>query len=240
MNSIMLRPVSFLNDFRRKLLAQQWFTSQLLPAIPRPLRWMLRKLYFLPSDLADRVSGNRNEMIPPKSAIFTGSVDDFITTGNALVGRLVEFAELTPDANVLDIGSGMGRLAVALTSYLNSNGSYEGLDIVPSGVAWCNAKIASKYPNFHFAVADIYNKEYNPGGQVAASEYRFPYEDNTFDLVVLASVFTHLLPQDAEHYVAEIARILKVDGRCYASFSLLDDAARKMMEAGRSTLHFNQ
>src|SRR6266545_6476886 len=94
MNSMSPRVVTALHALRRRLLSQQWFTSAVLPAIPRPVRWTLRKLYFLPSDLIDRVIGHREEMIPPKSMIFTGSVDDFKSSGEALVHRLVNFGEI--------------------------------------------------------------------------------------------------------------------------------------------------
>jgi ubiquinone/menaquinone biosynthesis C-methylase UbiE len=240
MNSMTRTVVTALHALRRQLLGQQWFTSTVLPAIPRPVRWMLRKLYFLPSDLIDRLFRRREEMIPPKSLIFTGSVDDFKSSGEALVQRLVNFGDLTPDSKVLDIGCGMGRLAVALTGYLNANGSYEGFDIVPSGIKWCNDNIASRYSNFHFTLADVYNKEYHPGGRLEPSEYRFPYADETFDLVALASVFTHMLPADMEHYIAEISRVLKKGGRCYASYSLVNAESLQGMESSRSSLRFKR
>jgi SAM-dependent methyltransferase len=230
--------VAALYDLRRLLLRQQWFTSTVLPAIPRPVRWTMRRLYFLPSDLIDRALGRRDDMVPPRSQIFTGSVDDFRASGMALVHRLVDFGGLTPDSKVLDIGCGMGRLAVALTSYLTRDGGYEGLDIVPSGISWCNDHIASRYPNFGFTLADVYNKEYHPNGRLKPSEYRFPYPDETFDLVVLASVFTHMLSADMEHYIAEISRVLKRGGRCYASYSLLNEESRRAMESGLSSLRF--
>ena len=56
-----------------------------------------------------------------------------------------------------------------------------------------------KYPNYTFTLADIYNKEYNPAGRLKASEYRFPFDDETFDLVVLGSVFH---PHAPGHYIA--------------------------------------
>jgi SAM-dependent methyltransferase len=223
---------------RNWLLDQQVFTSTVLPAIPRPIRWALRKLYFLPSDLIELVLGQRDELVPPKSQIFTGSVDDFRTSGARLVDRLVDFGGLTSESKILDIGCGMGRLAVALTSYLSRNGAYEGMDIVPAGIKWCNENIASTHPNFHFKLADISNTEYNPAGSVKASEYPFPFPSETFDLVVLASVFTHMLPGDMEHYVAEISRVLKSGGHCFATYSLLNGESRLRMESGQSSLRF--
>ncbi len=227
-----------LNGARDWLLGQQWFTSTLLPALPRPVRWGLRRLYFLPSDVIDRFSGRRAEMIPPKSKIFTGSVDDFQSSGTELLMRLVRVAALTPDAVVLDIGSGMGRLAVPLTSYLDRAGRYEGLDVVPSGVRWCTANIASKHPNFHFTLADVFNKEYHPGGRLKAADYDFTYADATFDIAVLSSVFTHMLPADMEHYIEEISRVLKPGGRCYATYQLVNEESLRLMREGRSDTRF--
>lgn len=227
-------------DFRRWLLTKPWFTSTLLPSLPRPLRWTLRRLYFLPLDLIDRLTGNSDDLVPPKSKIFTGSVDDFIDTGTYLVEQLADLGCLKPSSNVLDVGSGMGRLAVALLSYRGEQGSYDGLEIVRDGVDWCNANIASKHPQYRFGFADIYNKEYNPGGHMPAREYEFPYKDDSFDLVVLLSVFTHLLPDDMENYVAEISRVLRPGGHCFATYSLLDPESKRRMQAGESQRRFTQ
>jgi hypothetical protein len=71
-------------------------------------------------------------------------------------------------------------------------GSYDGFDVVPSGVAWCQATITSRHPHFRFQHVDIYNKTY----------FRLPYADNTFDFAFLAPVFTHILPDDIENYAA--------------------------------------
>jgi ubiquinone/menaquinone biosynthesis C-methylase UbiE len=138
----------------------------------------------------------------------------------------------------LDIGCGIGRLAVALTSYLGRDGSYKGLDIVPSGIKWCDEHIAPTYPTFEFTLADVFNKEYHPNGHFRACDYQFPYADESLDLVVLASVFTHMLPVDMEHYIAEISRVLRKSGRCFATYSLINAESRQMMEAGQSDTRF--
>ena len=223
---------------RRYLLDQPLFTSTILPAIPRPVRWALRKAYLLPVDLIDTAVGRRRAMVPPRSKMFVGSVEDFESSGELLVGRLIEVGGLTPGSTVLDIGSGIGRLAVALTSQLGREGRYEGLDIVPSGIEWCAKNITPRHPNFRFTLADVVNGEYNPGGRVRPTEYRLPYPDATFDLVVLTSVFTHMLPAEKEHYVDEIARVLKPGGRCFATYSLLNPESRSLMEAGASDIRF--
>src|SRR4029450_5706844 len=232
--------LALLYGCRSWLLKQQWFTSRLLPALPRSLRWRLGKLYFLPSDLIERVLNDPDELVPPRSSIFTGSVDDFRSSGEALVRRLADSGRLTPDSKVLDIGSGMGRVAVALISYRDGSGSYHGLDIVPSGIRWCSENITPKHPNYTFTLADIFNKEYNPAGRLKASEYRFPFDDETFDLVVLASVCTHMPPSEMRHYIAEVARVLKSGGTCCASYNLLDAESLRTMKAGQGAFRFTR
>ena len=155
-----------------------------------------------------------------------------------VVGRnwlriLTDLGGLRPDENVLDIGCGVGRVAVPLTSYMNDRGAYEGFDVGPKGIAWCQENITSKYPNFRFQLADIYNADYNPKSKQKTHEYRFPYQDEHFDLVFMASVFTHFLPEEMEHYLLEISRVLKQGGRCVISYFLLNEASIKRIEAGK-------
>jgi SAM-dependent methyltransferase len=109
---------------------------------------------------------------------------------------------------------------------------------VRRGIQWCQQAITPRYPNFHFQVADVYNRHYNPVGRFSASEYRFPFEDRSFDLVVLTSVFTHLLPPDRDNYLLEIARVLRPTGRCLATFFLLNDEARQSLQDGPRALNF--
>ena len=75
-----------------------------------------------------------------------------------------------------------------MTHFLDENGSYEGLDIVPDAIEWCTKHVVGPHGNVHFTVADVYNKEYNPKGRVQPANYRFPYAiDETFDVVALSS-----------------------------------------------------
>ncbi|MGB3681469.1 MAG: class I SAM-dependent methyltransferase [Rubrobacteraceae bacterium] len=143
-----------------------------------------------------------------------------------------ELGGLRPHESVLDVGCGVGRIAAPLTGYLTT-GTYDGFDIAPEGIAWCQENITPRYPNFRFQTADIYNKRYNPEGGHTASNYEFPYEDGSFDLVFLASIFTHLLPEDMENYFSEISRVLKDGGRCVISYFLLNERSVKFIEAGQ-------
>jgi len=190
--------------------------------IPRSIRSIMWKTYWFPEDFVNSLLGRKDELIPPKGLVFIGC-GDFKKTGEEFFHYFIEFGELKPNEKVLDVGCGNGRMAVPLIGYIKGEGLYEGFDIVVEGINWCKKSITSKYPHFHFQVADLYNKEYNPKGKYKASEYKFLYENDSFDFVFLTSVFTHMLPQDMENYFSEIARILKRNGRCLMTFFLLNE-----------------
>ena len=230
--------VSVLEQPRRALLKRRWFTSTLLPALPRSLRWKLRRVYFAPSDFLERLVGRPDPLVPPKSAIYCGAVSAFASSGDTLRQRVIELAGLSPECRVLDIGCGMGRLAAPLTRYLDQHGSYTGLDIVPSAIDWCKRNITRTFPNFTFALADVLNREYNPSGRIEASAYRFPYPDDSFDVVVLMSVFTHMLAPAMENYIHEISRVLASGGRCFATYYLINAESEQLMRAGTSVVRF--
>lgn len=165
-------------DLQGWLLRQRFFTSKVLPAMPRGLRWALRRGYFAPVDLIERFRRGHNAMVPAYGQRFTGySGDDFVESGQGLVNVLANTAGLTACSNVLDIGSGIGRLAIPLTQLITSPGSYDGLEIVERGVRWCTTNITPTHPRFLFTHANIFNAEYNPGGTVKAAEYELPCGD---------------------------------------------------------------
>jgi len=196
-----------------------------------------RNLFYGFSDLMDTLAGRREDMVPPKRMIFIGGMD-FKKVGDEFLGHFRDLAGLSPDASVLDVGSGIGRMARPLTGYLSKAGRYEGIDIDSTGVAWCRKHISSRFPNFNFQRADIYNKYYNPKGRHKSSEYRFPYRDAQFDFAYLTSVFTHMFPADVDNYLKEIARTLKPGGKSLITWFLANPESRKLIAAGRSALDF--
>jgi SAM-dependent methyltransferase len=148
----------------------------------------------------------------------------------------LDVAGLRPTDRVLDIGSGIGNLAVGLIGHLQ--GTYDGIEVDKESVAWCRQAITSRYPTFRFHEADLASGAYNPGGRLSAASYRFPFPDRSFDAIFLGSVYTHLLPEDTAHYVKEVARLLAPGGFCVASYFLLDDERRRSIDDRRSFMPF--
>jgi SAM-dependent methyltransferase len=147
-----------------------------------------------------------------------------------LFSLLRDYADVKPHERVLDIGCGAGRWADALTGYLTEEGRYDGLDVLPDRIAQAERRVGRKYPNFHFHLINVFNTHYNPQANTQVSDFRFPFEDEEFDLVILYSVFTHMLPEDVERYFAEIRRLLKSGGRMLASYLLLNPKTLELLQ----------
>jgi SAM-dependent methyltransferase len=176
-----------------------------------------------------------DEMVPPESMIFVGQ-GDFKQVGQHFLQLFVELGGLQPHDRVLDVGCGIGRMAIPLTQYLAPPGGYEGFDVVESGVQWCQRKITTRYPHFHFQLANVLNKLYNPKAWRPAESYRFPYADGSFDFVFMTSVFTHLMPDAVENYLAETARVLARGGRSFITMFLLNDESLPLVDADKTNI----
>jgi len=197
---------------------------KLFYALPVNLRYTARRILYLPADLFRK----KDSLTPPKGMIFTGR-GDFKKAGNSTFTHFRKHTDITPQSRILDIGSGIGRMAVPFTQFLDRDGVYEGFDIVKQGVDWCTDNITEKFPNFHFTLIPLKNDLYNLNTNEKASNLIFPYPDNYFDLVFLTSVFTHMLPEDVEHYIGEIRRVLKPGKVCFATFFILDKESESSM-----------
>lgn len=174
---------------------------------------------------------------PPAAILQDHAGDEFVLVGEEFTKHLIGLCNLQPKGSVLDIGCGTGRMAIPLAKYLGEDGSYVGFDVFGPGIEWCRAHIGTHRPNFRFETADVDNGLYNQKAASPASEYRFPCEDESIDVVLAASVFTHLLADDVRHYLKETRRILKPGGRCLITAFLMNKEAGQLIADGKSR-HF--
>ena len=191
--------------------------------------------------LKDRVAAffdHTEELVPPKKIAAMVGGGDFKAVGEEFLRHFIQLGGLKANGAVLDMGCGCGRIAVPLLKYLDATGSYEGLDIMKVAIDWCQKNISPRNPRFNFKLADVYNGYYNPGGQFAPAEYRFPYDDGKFDFAVFTSVFTHLQPKDMRHYMAEAARVLKPGGKCFMTFFIINADSQSLMKSSAGKMNF--
>src|SRR2546430_3045566 len=89
----------------------------------------------------------------------------FLESGSAEARRIVTKLGYRSDSRIVDIGSGLGRLATGLLREIGDV-QYWGFDPVRSWIDWCKKHIERNHPSFRFTYIDVENELYNPTGTV--------------------------------------------------------------------------
>ena len=168
--------------------------------------------------------------IPPEELrVCVGPFEDaelYRDSGNRNLELIIDLCRLKPHAQVLEVGCGCGRIATALASYLTERGGYDGFDVAGPLIKWCREELQPKLPHFRFHLADeVHAPGHNPSGTKSAAEFKFPYPSDRFDLVILSSVLTHILPEAIDNYLRETARVLRPGTPAFISVFLFDEVA---------------
>ena len=203
--------------------------------LPPPIRrtaagaWL--DLLSLPARLRD--PGRRRD---PWQSLHNIGPGDFQNSGAGLMADLVSHGGLEASHHVLDIGCGVGRIALPLASFLDQDGGYVGFDVSARAVRGCQKRFARLRPDFAFVRLDARNGDYNAGGAIAETEVRFPCADDAIDLAFAASVFSHVRIETIARYLAEAARVLKPGGRFWFTAYALTPDRRVAVARGETRL----
>src|SRR5712691_4902894 len=139
--------------------------------------------------------------------------------------RTANLARLQPGEQVLDVGCGTGTLAMEVQSRVGRAGRVAGVDPGTEQIARARSKAARRNVPIEFQIGVI-------------EHLAFP--DQTFD-VVLSTLMMHHLPAPLKRQgLAEIARVLKPEGRLViADFTRKQDRAGQAarFHAGGNSLH---
>ena len=112
----------------------------------------------------------------------------------------------------MDVGCGVGRLAIGIIDRVGPVEAYRGVDVDRRYVGWCKKHIERVYPSYQFIRVDVQNPRYNPGGSAIAGDFRYPFDDGSFDIIYLYSVFSHMETEDVRVYLQDFRRLLASDG----------------------------
>lgn len=145
----------------------------------------------------------------------------FIEAGDRLIDFLSTRSLLASDAEVVEIGCGVGRYALALKRS-GKQYRYTGVDIDASSINWCKSNLADASHSFH--LLDVSNGAYNQAGDLDPTSVSFStFADGTASLVFLWSVFTHMELDHIRHYLSVMRPMLRDGGTIVFSAFIYDD-----------------
>jgi SAM-dependent methyltransferase len=203
---------------------------------PRLKRVILRTLG--PLDRLDLIINGKRDVPPLHLRWDVGPLYGFESSGAEFRVYLKLFGGMKEGTRMLDIGCGCGQTALAIRNDLGSNGEYVGCDISGPSISWCTRRIARHDRRFTFYHMDIHNGRYNPHGTISARGFHFPQDWGTFDLILLKSVFTHMRRDEVTNYLNQLRALLRQDGKCLATFFLVNDKTRALHHAGKAEIPF--
>ena len=143
-------------------------------------------------------------------------IDTFVFRGQLreLRQRTANLARMQPGEQVLDVGCGTGTLAMEVQSRVGRAGRVAGIDPSLQQIARVCWKAVRRHVPIDFQIGVI---------------EQLPFPDQTFD-VVFSTLMMHHLPASLKRQgLAEIARVLKPEGRL-----VIADFKRKQERQGRA------
>jgi SAM-dependent methyltransferase len=178
--------------------------------------------------------------IPTRLVRLTGCpLEQFEPYGNAQFQTFQQYLHISEEESVLEIGCGIGRLAIPATRVIGPAGRYLGIEIIPESVSWCRENITRRFPNFSFHFENVKSPLHNPAGSEDPAKTVIPLADSSVDKLFLSSVFTHMFPAGLDHYLKEFRRVLKPGGIALATAFLLNTGSREAITKGKTGWSFS-
>ncbi len=142
--------------------------------------------------------------------------NESVTSGFELLQLMCKklgIADLT-GKDLLDMGCGNKFTQAILEGGLPIN-RYVGIDIHPELIEFLKSSVSDD--RFTFYTSNTQNAMYNPQGEPLSEKTRLPLEEESFDIICLFSVFTHLAPDDYVAMLKLLRRYIKPEGKIFFS-----------------------
>ncbi|MEO1101813.1 MAG: class I SAM-dependent methyltransferase [Pseudomonadota bacterium] len=204
--------------------------------IPQPVIRFVWNGFSDLSDLPRRLAGRH----PPQPFRVVHNVGggDYHAIGRYYVDSISRRVDFKPGGHVLDIGCGTGRIAAPLIARMDAGGRYTGFDVSSRAIGWARRHVASETASVSFIHVDLNNSEYNRSGREKASAFRFPAENEDVDVAIATSLYSHLLADEAVHFLKETARVLKPGGRAVITAFLMTPEILERVKCGAAQVAF--
>lgn len=173
-----------------------------------------------------KVTTHKGLNLPPfRSNHALSDNETYLQSGADQVNALKKEVALTKDTVMLDFGCGQGRIVNSLEYTKTDVGTYNGVDTDERSINWCKKYLAPYDPKYNFIFLPAFNARYNDkGGELKD----LPFEANTFDVIFLNSVFSHMLEKDVRFYLAQFFRTLKPGGTVYMTAFVEKDVPKEV------------
>jgi SAM-dependent methyltransferase len=162
-------------------------------------------------------------LLPPASLTPCGRLTDtpenFYLSACQEADRLAREFGLSETSEILDIGCGVGRLAIGIKARGLAFGSYLGIDVSSKRIEWCVSNLAPTDNRLKFRFIDMKNERYNPSGRIGLN---LSLPNDSVDVVYNYSVFTHLPEGDMREYLKLISDVLRPSGKCFVTMFVAD------------------
>ena len=210
-------------------VTQQLARSRLGRPLARAARRVLRRSGPPPSGSDYTPVVHRGQPIPPLALRNHMCGEAFLSNDFYLQSAVVEATRLPaqlgfrPGSRVIDVGCGLGRLATGMIEELGEDVDYLGIEPNRPFYEWCRDNIEASHPAYRFVHVDVVSELYNPQGTVDGDALRLPVETDSVDIVYVWGVFTNIIPEHVETYVAEFRRVVRDGGRIFLTAYVEDD-----------------
>lgn len=121
----------------------------------------------------------------------------------------LDLLNLQPGERVLDVGSGLGMLAAAMS---NRGAEVVGVDISPFAVK----EAQQRYPAVKFVLLN--------GAQLDQE-----FEQCSFDAITCVQVLEHIPPDEVDNFITQLVRCLRSEGRLLIDVPVTDNLSDKWL-----------